>query len=507
MAEPIEENEKKARIMEDHANVHEPFAAGTMINTSTKEVFDLSDADPVLAAKMHLVNEAINEIGWTNYHWKLFFLNGFGYAVDSQLVLLQGIVQDQVSLEFNPSFPKGITIALYVGLLIGALFWGFTADMIGRRWAFNLSLLICSIFAIVTGAAPNFVVVCLFVAISGWGAGGNLVLDTTVFLEYLPRSKQWVLTAFAAWWGVGQTVAGLFAWVFMCLCSVSRNPDFSCPDDGSPCTKANNMGWRYLYYVNGGLVLLMSIARVLVVRLNETPKYWLGENRDDQVMEILERISKRYNRPLSLTLTDLTNCGTVTSAKASKKISFAELWVHIRGLFATRQMSISTTLTWFSWTLIGLAYPLYYVYLPQYLASRGKEFGEDSNYITWRNYALGNLVSIFGPILAGLLCEIKFLGRKGTMVIGALVTMAFFFAYTQVSNAAGNVGFNCAIGFWVNVYYGTLYAYTPEVLPAAHRATGNGIAVACNRVMGIMSAIVALYANTASTVPIYICAA
>ena len=42
-----------------------------------------------------------------------------------------------------------------------------------------------------------------------------------------------------------------------------------------------------------------------------------------------------------------------------------------------------------------------------------------------------------------------------------------------------------------NIYYGTLYAYTPEVLPSAHRGTGNGIAIGCNRIMGIVSAIVA----------------
>lgn len=46
-----------------------------------------------------------------------------------------------------------------------------------------------------------------------------------------------------------------------------------------------------------------------------------------------------------------------------------------------------------------------------------------------------------------------------------------------------------------NIYYGTLYAYTPEVLPSAHRGTGNGIAIACNRVMGILSAVIATYAN------------
>lgn len=96
--------------------------------------------------------------------------------------------------------------------------------------------------------------------------------------------------------------------------------------------------------------------------------------------------------------------------------------------------------------------------------------------------------------------------HRYTMVIGALVSCAFFFAYTAVRTHAQNLAFTCIIYFTVNVYYGTLYAYTPEVLPSAHRATGNGIAIACNRVMGLVSAAVATSANTATSAPIYICA-
>ena len=50
---------------------------------SDKEVFDVEPFDPVLARKMALVNSAIDEIGMTRYQWRMFFLNGFGYAVDS----------------------------------------------------------------------------------------------------------------------------------------------------------------------------------------------------------------------------------------------------------------------------------------------------------------------------------------------------------------------------------------------------------------------------------------
>lgn len=42
------------------------------------DILSQEHVDPVLNAKMHLVNNAIDEIGFTPYHWKLFFLNGFG---------------------------------------------------------------------------------------------------------------------------------------------------------------------------------------------------------------------------------------------------------------------------------------------------------------------------------------------------------------------------------------------------------------------------------------------
>lgn len=83
--------------------------------------------------------------------------------------------------------------------------------------------------------------------------------------------------------------------------------------------------------------------------------------------------------------------------------------------------------------------------LQTYLATRGAQFGEDSVSVYWRNYLLANISSIVGPIIAAGLCEVRFLGRRGTMVVGAIGTAVFFFAYTQVRSNAQNVGFNCAI--------------------------------------------------------------
>ncbi|KAF2271152.1 membrane transporter [Lojkania enalia] len=498
------------KVAEEGGGDVERAYAEDEIDVQKGDILSLEHTDPVLNAKMHLVNNAIDEIGFTRYQWKLFVLNGFGYAVDSLILLIQSIISGQAVLEFHPGYTAGLTIAAYVGMLVGALFWGLTADIIGRKFAFNVSLLLCSIFAIVAGSSPNWIVLGLFVCLSAFGGGGNLVLDTAVFLEYLPSKDQWLLTLMAAWWGIGQLIAGFFAWAFI--------PNFSCQDpevfpDAEPCTYDNNKGWRYVWFASGALVFVMSILRITVIRLKETPKFLIGEGKDEQCVETLQSIAKKYNRPCSLTLDQMQACNELavterrpSVAHSKSRFSFGEVGVHLKGLYSTKRIGISTSLIWFSWLLIGLAYPLYNVFLPQYLSSRGADFGETSPYITWRNYTLVNFSGIWGPVLAGYMCATK-LGRKYTMVIGAMITMAFFFAYTQVRTAVQNVVFTCIINFCLNIYYGTLYAYTPEVLPSAHRGTGNGIAIGWNRIMGILSAVIATVADTSTPVPIYICAA
>ncbi|OAQ80384.1 MFS transporter [Purpureocillium lilacinum] len=465
-----------------------------------EDILGLQDLDPVLNMKMHLVNNAIDEIGWTPYHLKLFFLNGFGYAVDSMILLFQSIVSTQAYREFGESgYKNALTVSVYCGMLTGAVFWGCTADLIGRKYAFNISLFMCSVCCIVAGAMPSWASLGLFIALLGFGGGGNLIMDTTVFLEYLPSDKQWLLTFLACWWGFGQAITGFIGWGFLVPAR------WNCADVAS-CTRDSNWGWRYTLFTGGALVLVMSILRVTVVRLRETPKYQLSMGEDAELVETFQFLAQKYNRPCSLTLEKLEACGTIRSVQKKKKgFSVAGTWSHFSGLFAIKKIGISTGMIWLSWTLIGLAYPLFYVFLPTYLANRGLEFHR-SQFETWRNYAITNICGIPGPIIAGFMCNTKLLGRKYTMVIGALITMAFFFAYTAVKTAVQDLTFTCLIACFLNIYYGTLYAYTPEVLPSAHRGTGNGIAVACNRVMGIVSAIVATFADTSTSAPLYVCA-
>lgn len=52
-----------------------------------------------------------------------------------------------------------------------------------------------------------------------------------------------------------------------------------------------------------------------------------------------------------------------------------------------------------------------------------------------------------------------------------------------------------------------MYAYTPEILPSAHRATGYAICVIFNRVGGIVGVLVGSYTNVQTTMLLFVCAA
>lgn len=73
---------------------------------------------------------------------------------------------------FNGPF---LSLAANIGLLVGAIFWGFGCDIWGRRWSFNLTLLMTGVFGISAGAAPNFVTLASLVAVLGVGVGGELI--------------------------------------------------------------------------------------------------------------------------------------------------------------------------------------------------------------------------------------------------------------------------------------------------------------------------------------------
>jgi MFS family permease len=104
------------------------------------------------------------------------------------------------------------TLALFLGLCIGASFWGIMSDVVGRRLAFNCTLFFAGVFGIAAGAAPNWIGACALYACVGLGVGGNLPVDGALLLEFLPTANGSLLTLLSGWWPIGQLIASLGKW-------------------------------------------------------------------------------------------------------------------------------------------------------------------------------------------------------------------------------------------------------------------------------------------------------
>ena len=242
----------------------------------------------------------------------------------------------------------------------------------------------------------------------------------------------------AVWWAVGYTITGLLAWGFMSNYSCDPNATMA------QCTRQDNMGWRYLHFTCGALVLVLGILRISVVRMVQTPRWLLSQNRDEEVINILHEIAAKHYRSFSLTLEQLQSHGRIINTEKSVW-SGPRLRKHFSGLFDTRALSWSTTVIIANWFVIGMVSPLYTAFLPYYLEARGADVGDGSNYTTWRNYAVNQVAGLIGPCIAAVLVETRFVGRRGALAIGAAITMALQFGYTQIKTPAQNLGVSAAI--------------------------------------------------------------
>lgn len=273
------------------------------------------------------------------------------------------------------------------------------------------------------------------------------------------------------------------------------------------------MGWRYLILTLGAITFAMFVCRFFLFHLYESPKFLLSRGRQAEAVATVYGIAA-YNKTHTWLTEDILNKigGDPEVTGEDTKLSFFEIIKRsisrfslrrFGALFQDKKIALTTGLLWFQWTTIGMAYPLFNAFLPQYLANSGGEVANDTSTV-YRNYAITAIVGVPGSIIAWYTVDVKYIGRKGTMAIGTVVTGVFVFLFTTSKDSDFQLAFTCLEAFFQNIAYGVLYAYTPEVLPAPIRGTGTGMCSFLNRVAGLCAPIVAIQAGGSNPkAPIY----
>ncbi|KAJ5723946.1 hypothetical protein N7488_001981 [Penicillium malachiteum] len=513
MDEKVDDSDANKSL--DRAPSTENGSAGSLPDTSSHLTIEIiraevdaemasSGLDSVYDRKAMVINRALQDIGMGRYQWQLFFLCGFGWMADN--LWLQGVALTltPIAYEFNisTSWVRFSTCALFLGLCIGASFWGIISDIVGRRLAFNTTLFLAGAFGLAAGGGPSWIGVSALYSCLGLGVGGNLPVDGALFLEFLPCVSGNMLTMLSVWWPIGQLISSLLAWAFI--------PTYSC-SSAEGCTKEKNMGWRYLVLTLGAITICMWIARFFFFHLYESPKFLLSRGRQEEAVASVHGIAYKNKAKTWLTTEILNEIGGVSETKDTEKLPVAEIikrffskfsMERIAPLFANKRLGLTTVLLWFCWTTIGMGYPLFNAFLPQYLSQTGGS--TNSTYTTYRNYAISSIVGVPGSILACYTVELKYVGRKGTMAIATVITGVLLFCFTASSTSNVQLACTCLEAFFQNIMYGVLYAYTPEVFPAPNRGTGSGISSCLNRIAGLCAPLVAIFASSANAnAPIY----
>lgn len=376
----------------------------------------------------------------------------------------------------------------------------------GRRIAFNVTLLITSVFGIASAYATSWGGVCFLFAALGFGVGGNLPVDGALFLEFLPDSSSSLLTLLSVWWPVGQLASSMLAWFFMA----------NWPADE---------GWRRFVLAIGIITFIMFIIRFFIFHLFESPKYLLSQGRQAEAVAVVHGIAFRNGRKTWLTdeilnavvdpVAPSTSPSTRVLTSSIIKDRLASFSAdRIRPFFTTRKLGLATSIIWFCWATIGMGYPLFNAFLPQYLSHGGAsppgpdDPAPEITPETYRSYAITSVVGVPGSLLAAYTVDhpSPLLGRRGTLAISTLLSAIFLFMFAEFGRSpASQLLFSCIEAFCQNIMYGVLYAFTPEIFPAPIRGGGTGVASFLNRVTGLMAPVIAAtMPGDGATTPIYL---
>ena len=179
---------------------------------------------------------------------------------------------------------------------------------------------------------------------------GNIPIDATIALEFLPQSKRYFVFLLSLWQPVGVVIASVIA--FGTAAKWRCDPDLpSCKAVAAGeacCTVKSNMGWRYEVIILGLMTLAIFFLRVVVFRFHESPKFLLSRGREAEAIEVLHKIAK-YNKASPPTLTlehfaaideEASQNGIVVEApNANAKNVVANVFgklKHLKGLFKNK---------------------------------------------------------------------------------------------------------------------------------------------------------------------------
>ncbi|MGB8345317.1 MAG: MFS transporter [Ktedonobacteraceae bacterium] len=391
------------------------------------------------------ISEELERIPVGKFHRRVLVLLGSGMVIDAFDIFLQSaVLASMVAIGFATAGGEAnFLFATFLGLAVGSVLSGALTDVFGRRFMYQINLLIFGIAAIVAAFVPTLTWVITLRFIMGIGLGGEVVTGYAALTEFIPANSR---GRWAMWLGfitnLGQPLAAFVGLLVL-----------------------PTLGWRWMFIIGGVPALIVWYFRR---RLPESPRWLERRGRTDEAQAVVQSIVHENG-----------SVQGVGSASIAKRTTSTVVLPHLSWtvLFAPRLIRR----TIFGFLITGLILAAQYGFLtwvPTLLLKSGVSI--------IHSLAYSALMAIGAPV--GMLIAVFTLDRLGRrwMIMGsAFLSTVFGVAYAFALHAPAVVivllGFVLVLLMQIcaNVI---VAAYLPEIFPTDVRGTGAGASVAFGRV-------------------------
>jgi len=385
----------------------------------------------------HAVNAGarLDRLPISAFHYRIFWLVGAGMFFDGyDLYVAGGVLASLIQTKFS-TLPQNLQfISLtFVGMTVGSLITGFVGDKFGRRFTYQINLLIFGLASLAAAFAQDMsqLNACRFV--QGLGLGAEIVVGYSTMTEFVPpqtRGRWLSMMAFIV--VAGFPVTALLGYLII-----------------------PNFGWRPMFVLAGIGSLIVWYLRK---NLPESPRWLEAQGRTDEAEALMQAIEQEAaaGKPLPPVIVP----APVKLATASDLIKPPLLQRMVVG----------------SWVLITINTLIFgfVLFLPQFFLRQGLTITNSLAYTVVLSAA-----SLVG-CLVGAWSSDGF-GRRISIIAASVLTIISGYIYARF-NAASDPAIVLAVGFIliVAIYVQTaiLYGvYPPELFPTEIRLRANGI---CN---------------------------
>ncbi len=406
----------------------------------------------------------LDRLPWGRFHTLVVSALGVTWILDGLEVTVAGSIA--VALKEDPSMAFsesdiGLAASAYLaGAVLGALFFGWLTDRLGRKKLFFVTLALYLAATALTGLSWNLWSFCLFRFLTGAGIGGEYAAINSTIQELIPaRFRGWTDLAINGSFWIGAAMGAAGAIVLL-----------------DPALFAPETGWRMAFFIGAALALFILFMRAW---LPESPRWLVTHGRAEEAARIVQDIEAGLRREGAHVPTE------PAGETALRTRSHTPLGEAFRALFIAHRTRAAVGLVMmasqaFFYNAIFFTYALV---LTRFHGVAAKEIGW---YVL--PLALGNFL---GPLLLGRLFDT--LGRRVMIMFtyaasGVLLALAGALFVRDLLDARQMTLAWSAIFFFASAAASSAYLTVSETFPLEVRALAIAIFYAVGTGVGGVAA-------------------